>query len=307
MGSRVYFHPISDSSKEDVSSAAGKTLKALLEGEDIGVASQVALKVHTGERGNVTFIRPSNFDGIIDLLAERGATPRFTETNTAYPGARTNGADSEILAREHGFTRIPFFVADGADGFSHREVPIRNGKYYKTCMVAEGIASQRQLVVLSHFKGHIMGGFGGAIKQLGIGCASKRGKIDVHHGGVDLPRTSSPIDLNSLWRGAATVYRGPELRYRIAEYALAASQVRSCIYVNFALSITAECDCDGKAMAPLYQDLGIFASTDPVAVDKACFDALEERERKVPFEGGEIFAYAEKIGLGSTDYVTMRV
>ena len=150
--------------------------------------------------------------------------------------------------------------------------------------------------MLSHFKGHILSGFGGAIKMLGLGFASGRGKTEIHSK-VAIPNGQA-INWTKIW----TIYIGKEFRQRSAEYALAASQNKKFIYINFALNLVKNCDCDGRVMKPIYKDLGIFASTDPVAIDKACFDLLAQRENKKPYKGDDIFDYAQHIGLGSAEY-----
>ena len=149
---------------------------------------------------------------------------------------------------------------------------------------------------MSHFKGHMATGFAGAIKMLGIGFASRNGKIEAH------TKNYSPAQKTINWNDMEKLYWGDIFSERVAEYALAAVNKKTYIYINFMLNITKDCDCDGMVMKPIYKNVGVFASTDPVAIDKACYDELERREGKKPFTGEKIFEYAETLGLGSRRY-----
>jgi len=291
--STVYFTPVDKNST--LSDIARRLLQTVIEENQITLEKTIPLKVHFGQPGNQTFIKPNNFKGIIDYLAEQQIKTYYIETNTAT-GPREYKIGHENTAKEHGFTQIPVVIADGVDGFDHQLVSIENGKHFKQCKIASKLAEQKQIIVLSHFKGHILSGLAGAIKMLGVGFASGRGKTELHSS-VEM-KHDQKID----WTDWTKLYQQNDFIERSTEYALAAIKNKNMIYVNFAISITKNCDCDGEAMTPIYKDLGIFASTDPVAIDKACFDMLEKREGKKPFTGDAIFSYAEKLGLGSTKY-----
>ncbi len=292
----VYFHALKNKpGTKEVSGWARKLLERLISENKISLQKEIPLKVHTGQPGNITFIRPDNFDGIIDYLTEKKIKTYFVETGMVN-GPRSKGITHRLVAQKHKFTKIPLVIADGEDGEDHVLVAIKKGKYFKKCMIASKLIKPKQIIVLSHFKGHIDAGFGAALKMLGIGFASRRGKMDVHS--KNYSEALQSID----WSQEEKQYHGPIFRQRMAEYALAAVKDKQNIYINFALSLVENCDCDGVPMRPIYKDLGIFASLDPVAIDKACFDLLAKRESKKPFPGDEVFAYAEKIGLGSTRY-----
>jgi len=292
----VFFKPLQNQSVQEISNIAKELFKKVVEKNTLSLEKKIAVKVHTGEPGNITFIRPEHFNGVIDYLEQLGCSPYFIETNTVT-GARSKGSNHQIVAKKHGFTRIPFVMADGEDGDEDVDIPVSHGKHFSSAHIATLLANQKQIIVMSHFKGHIASGFGGAIKMLGIGFASRNGKMDVHI--KNCPPTQKTID----WSEGEKLHRGDIFSERVAEYALAAVNNKQYIYVNFMLNITKDCDCDGTAMEPIYKNVGVFASTDPVAIDKACYDALEQREGKKPFTGDTIFKYAEALSLGSQKYM----
>lgn len=180
--SNVYFIPLADDpAKEEISSAAGKLFEHIIEAENITLEKKIPLKVHCGEAGNRTFITPDCFNKVIDLLEERSIDCCFMETSVLYGGKRRNKQAHTQLAQDHGFTRIPFVIADGESGESAYDVPIE-GKHFKHCHLGKDFEPYQQLLVMSHFKGHALAGFGGSIKQLSMGFASKGGKMAMHLG-----------------------------------------------------------------------------------------------------------------------------
>lgn len=335
----VYFTPISNYSEtEKVSNGARELLKRIVKDEGILLEKKIPLKVHFGEKGNLTFIKSDNYEGIIDYLKENGSETFFIETNVLYRGQRTKRKNHVKLAIKHGFTQIPIVIADGDIGEDYEEVEIRM-KNLDNCKIAKEISKQKQMIVLSHFKGHIGAGFGGAIKQLGMGCAARGGKLEQHANTVPIinflqckkckkcvqkcPSDAINIGLFSRINKqkcigcAACISVCPQgsikinwigtiskkFYERMAEYAYAAQKTRQNIYISFALNITKNCDCEGHVMKPFVRDLGIFASTDPVAIDMACLDKLSEREDRTVFRRGRyILDYSESIGLGKKEY-----
>lgn len=291
----VYFYPYASENNATRPHLVKKIFQKLVEESNIQLEKELPLKIHPGQPGNETYIKPNSYSELIRFLQSKNINTYFIETNVAG-GERSSEKTHIKAALDHGFNQIPYRVADGENGFDQVEVPIEGGKYFKSCKIAAKLASLNQIIVLSHFKGHIMSGFGGAIKMLGIGFASKRGKIEEHSKNI------IPDDETVDWSNEAALYTGTAFRERTAEYALAAVNHKQYIYITFAENFTANCDCDGEKMPLVYKDLGLFASTDPVAIDKACFDLLAKREGKKPFEGDEIFEYAERLGLGSTQY-----
>lgn len=336
---KVYFKPIqSYGMTEQINAVATDLLKIIEENEQVELQKFIPLKVHLGEKGNTTFIAPRNFQGIIDYLHNKDIKTAFLETNVLYRGQR-NSIDKHLkVAAEHGFTAIPVIIGDGEMGEEYELVEI-NQKHFKDCKIATAVTKENQLIVLSHFKGHAMAGFGGAIKQLAMGCASKGGKLAQHANAI--PKISSskckacqacavkcpenaititkkatisaercvgcascmaacPHEaISNSWLASLT----GAFNERLAEYAYAAAKGKQNIYITFALNITKNCDCEGHPMKPIAKDIGIFASLDPVAIDQACLDVLDKREGKKIFRRGRhTLAYAEKIGLGSRSY-----
>lgn len=337
--SKVYFKPIDSYSKTDeINEAAASLLKIIRDTEELTLNHFIPLKVHLGEKGNKTFIEPKNFDGIIDYLNESNIDTAFVETNVLYRGQRNAKENHLKVAKDHGFNRIPVIIADGETGEAYELVDIHQ-KHFDHCMIAKDIAREKQMIVLSHFKGHMIAGFGGAIKQLAMGCSSKGGKLAQHANSI--PKISSrkckacnacvikcPVNtititkkakidkklcvgcascmavcpygaISNSWFASLT----KSFNERLAEYALGAAKGKSNIYITFALNITKNCDCEGHAMLPIAKDIGIFASLDPVAIDQACLDILDKNEgRRVFRKGRYTLEYAEKIGLGSRNY-----
>ncbi len=336
----VYFTPIeSYQETANIRVAAKNLLKTVIDTEHITLQPHVPLKVHFGEKGNTTFIGAQNFEGIIEYLHEQQVQVSFIETNTLYRGERTTRTTHINLAKEHGFTQIPIIIADGEHGEDFENVEI-NQKHFRTCKIGKEIAHQKQMIVISHFKGHLLAGFGGAIKQLAMGCAARGGKLEQHANAIPLinpfsckkcrscvshcpadaiqigwlPRINrqkcigcasclaicpfGAISLNPLRASFSTTFYE-----KLAEYALAAHKDKSNIYLSFALNITQNCDCNGRTMKPVAGDLGILASTDPVAIDQACLDLLDQRNgQKVFSRGRQTLNYGEQIGLGHRIY-----
>jgi uncharacterized Fe-S center protein len=336
---KVYYKNVSSYANTDVVNlSAAEILKYLLDKENITLESRVPLKVHFGEKGNTTFIEPKNYDGIISYLKELDVDSEFIETNVLYRGERVNKEKHLALAREHGFVQLPIKIADGDLGEQFEEVQIAK-KHYKYCKIARDIASQKQMILLNHFKGHVLAGFGGAVKQLAMGCASRSGKLEMHS--QSIPRINrfkctgckacaevcpqsavavknkARIDkdrcigctscLGTCPSAAITngwlASLGGSFKERLAEYAYAAAKDKDFIYINFALNITKTCDCHGFSTKRVSEDIGIFASLDPVAVDQACLDMLEKINAKKMFRRGRhTLKYAEEIGLGNRRY-----
>ena len=220
----------------------------------------VAVKMHSGEKGNKNYLRPEFVKDVINYV--HGTV---VECNTAYEGARNSTEKHRELIKEHEWDKyFPFDLLD-AEG-PDMELDIPNGKVLKKNYVGKDLAKYDSLLVLSHFKGHAMGGYGGALKQLSIGCASSAGKTLIHTAGVTNDQTKLFGNL-------------PEQDRFLEAMADAASSVveyfkGNAVYINVMKNISIDCDCDGNASAPCMQDIGILASTDSVAVDQACLDLV---------------------------------
>jgi len=307
---KVYYQPITNKSKWN--STAKIVLKKLIADSKIKLEKDITLKIHSGEPGNISFIKPKYMNAVIDYLEEENVKTVFMETNTAG-GPRSTGKNHRQIAKTHGFTRIPFIVADGDDGRDQVLVSIKNGKHFKQCKIARKLHESKQVLVISHFKGHCMTGYGGAIKMLGIGYASKRGKIEAHaipeipeNETIDWDKAKNESSTGQINWNEEYVYANFSFMERTAEYALAAKKPND-IHLIYAVSLVENCDCDSTKMTPIYADLGVFASRDPVAIDKAMLDMLDKRQGKATYTGRYILDYAQKIGLGSKSYQLIKV
>ena len=258
---------------------------------------KVAVKMHSGEKGNQNYLRP---EFVKDMVQHVNGT--VVECNTAYEGARNSTEKHRELIKEHEWEKyFPFDLLD-AEG-PDMELDIPNGKVLKKNYVGKDLKNYDSLLVLSHFKGHAMGGFGGALKQLSIGCASSRGKTLIHTAGVTDDQTKLFENL-------------PEQDRFLEAMADAASSVvdyfkGNAVYINVMKNISVDCDCDGNAKAPCMKDMGILASVDPVAVDQACLDLVygsddpgKEKliQRIESLHGVHTVEAADELGFGTREY-----
>ncbi|MBE6008264.1 MAG: DUF362 domain-containing protein [Lachnospiraceae bacterium] len=335
--SKVYFIPVlTIYDTERITKATKVLLEKLKEDSGIVLDDVTPIKVHFGEKGNITYIGAENYDGIIDFIKENGSEPAYIETNVLYKGERMT-RDSHIkLAVEHGFTQAPVIIADGDHGESYTEVEI-NKKNFRTCKIGREFEKYKKMIVVSHFKGHGVAGFGGAIKQLAMGCAARGGKLAQHDNTIptvfsekcvgckvcanNCPVKAITVDPTAVIDESKCVGCAACMNYckfdaigndwdnsnkgsfneRIAEYAYAAASGKENMYISLALNITKHCDCEGHAMDTIAPDYGIFASLDPVAIDKACLDMVNRK--KMVFKKGEYtLSYGKEIGLGDTEY-----
>ncbi len=342
---KVFFKALEESySPSDPGKYAKELLEKLIESHGLSLAKKVPLKVHFGEKGNQTFVGSENYLGIIEYLQQNDIETCYIETNVLYGGQRNNRTAHLKTAAEHGFTQIPIEIADGEVGQDFHEISIE-GNQFKSCLIASGFKQYEQMIVLAHFKGHLMAGFGGAIKQLAMGCASRGGKMAQHLSvkpfiipflckkcgacqkvcGVDAitlgrwPKINrgkcvgcaactGVCPHNAIHTNYLRFFLLGKFTEKIAEYAYAAQKNKKNIYLNFAMNITSGCDCEGRKMKVLMPDVGIFASTDPVAIDQACLDMIDEKAGKKLFKRGrEVLDFAEKLGMGSKKYEIVRL
>ena len=254
---------------------------------------KVAVKLHSGEKGNKNYLRPSYVEELVNYV--HGTV---VECNTAYPGARNTTEKHRHLMDEHEWTK--YFNVDIMDSEGPDLVlEIPNGKQIKKNFVGKHIANYDSMLVLSHFKGHAMGGFGGALKQLSIGCASSYGKAYIHGAGnpdENRFKTDQLSFVTAMGDAASSVHKYFK---------------GNIVYITAMVNISIDCDCDGNASAPCMQDIGLLASTDPVAIDQACIDIIynstdpgknkliKRIEEKL---GTNIIKVAEEDGAGSRQY-----
>ncbi len=288
MGAKVYF------TKEITPEKVIELYKLL--GHEL--KGRVAVKLHSGEQGNQNFLKPEFWKPMIEYVK---GTP--VECNTAYPGARDTTAKHIDLLKKHGWTEqfdMELMDAEGPDV----ELDIPDGKVIKKNYVGKGIEKYDSMLVLAHFKGHPMGGFGGALKQLSIGVASSYGKKNIHGAG-----------------NTEGNYFGTEQDLFLASMADAASSVakhfgEDILYINVMKNLSVDCDCCEVAEDPCMKDIGMLASTDPVAIDRACLDLIYSSddpgrdhfiERVETRHGAYTIECAEKLGMGTTDYELIEI
>ena len=274
----------------------------------LGVKAEgrVAVKISTGEAGGHNYLKPELIGDFV-----KHVNGKLVECNTAYAGKRMNTADHLDVIDDHGFNTIGGVDIMDADG--EIKIPVRDTTYMHYNIVGKNLQNYDCMINLAHFKGHQMGGFGGVLKNASIGVASRNGKTYIHTNGQS-------EDYTHLWD-----FIQPENQDKFLEcMANAAAAVHDyfkgkVIYINVMNSMSIDCDCNGNPAAPELKDMGILASTDPVALDKACLDlvfnhkASEGDDEKPLIErinrqhGTYIVDYAEKIGLGTKNYQLVEI
>lgn len=321
-----------------------------------------AIKLHFGEAGSDGYINPVFVRQVVDKVKESGSRPFLTDTNTLYLGSRADAVDHITTAISHGFdyavVNAPVIIADGLRGSNVTPVPVQ-GRHFSSVMIAGDIAAARSMIVLTHFKGHEVAGFGGAIKNLAMGCATPAGKREQHSARPTVVRdlcigcrTCLPVcpeHAIEIDEGSALISRDrcigcfecmtvcpehaidvdwetdiPSFTERMVEYAAGAVQTKQgrIGYMNFLLNITPDCDCVPWSDLAIVPDIGILASDDPVAIDAASFDLVNQQigypdsmltdhfaagEDKFAglrcvTDGRRQVQYAEEIGLGTRAY-----
>lgn len=329
----------------------------------------VAIKIHFGELGNISYLRPNYARAVVDVVKELGGKPFLTDCNTMYPGSRKNALEHLYCAWENGFTPLtvgcPILIGDGLKGTDDVEVPVVGGEYVKAAKIGRAVMDADIFISLSHFKGHEMTGFGGSIKNIGMGCGSRAGKTEQHSGGQpqidpEMCRgcklcmaqcANGGLEFNAETRKMEVNYtncvgcgrclgacnfdaisfeneQAPTmLNRRMAEYAKAVVDGRPQFHISIIVDVSPNCDCHAENDAPILPDIGMFASTDALALDQACADACLAA---TPLPGSQLYdhihadgfcdhhdhfknstpesewrsclEHAEKIGLGSREY-----
>ncbi len=279
---KVYF-------KEEITSESLIQIFKALETE---LKGKLAIKISSGEPGGHNFLNPQLIKGLIDKLEGT-----IIECNTAYGGKRAKSKDHWQALKNHGFMDIA--PCDIMDENGELELPVNGGTHLTTNYVGANFANYDSMLVLSHFKGHMMGGFGGALKNMSIGIASANGKAVIH--GAGEPEKIWTADHDSFLESMA------EADKSVVEY----MGKENILYINIANKLSVDCDCDAHPADPEMADLGIFASLDPVAVDQACVDAVYASkdegkaaliERMESRNGIHTVNTAAKLGLGTVEY-----
>ena len=293
-------------------------LKRLIRAAGIGEIDMdnkfVAIKMHFGELGNLGFLRPNYAKAVADVVKELGGKPFLTDCNTLYVGSRKNALEHLYCAWENGFTPMtvgcPILIGDGLKGTDDVAVPV-NGEYIKEAKIGRAIMDADVFISLNHFKGHEMAGFGGAIKNIGMGCGSRAGKKEQHHNGQPSVHQDKCVGCKACMKECANqglafdettrkmhivtencVGCGrcigacnfdaidfsswaavKDLNCRMAEYAKAVVDGRPNFHISLIVDVSPNCDCHAENDAPILPNIGMFASFDPLALDQACVDA----------------------------------
>ena len=369
MPSKVYFSDMRANAKhESLPQKVNKLFKVAGFSDLVGEDELIAIKLHFGEKGGTAFIHPVFVRQVVDRVKEAGGKPFLTDTNTLYVGARANSVDHLQTAIENGFSyatvNAPIIIADGLFGKNFVEVPL-DGAHFGAVKIGSEVANADGMIVLSHTKGHIITGFGGAIKNLGMGCGNRGGKQMMHSSlkpkvgqeGCKICRTClkwCPADAILMTEKSAEIEHDKcigcgectvvcptraikiqwkseavDVQERMAEYAWGAVKDKQgkvgCF--NFVMNVTPDCDCNAWSDAYIVNDVGILASTDPVAIDQAAIDlingqtGLKNTRLESNFEPGEDkfkgvypnadheaqLRHAESLGMGSREYELVRI
>ena len=273
-----------------------------------------AIKLHFGEPGNLSYLRPNYAKAVADVVKELGGVPFLTDCNTLYAGRRKNALEHLDSAYENGFspfsTGCQVIIGDGLKGTDDIEVPVEGGVYVKNAKIGRAIMDADVFLSLSHFKGHEATGFGGALKNIGMGCGSRAGKMEQHSAGKPEVNQAKCVGCKQCARQCAhsaisygegrkaaidhskcvgcgrcigvcnfDAIHNPndcandELNAKIAEYSKAVVAGRPHFHISLVIDVSPYCDCHGENDAPILPDVGMFASFDPVALDQSCADA----------------------------------
>ncbi|MDR0977515.1 MAG: DUF362 domain-containing protein [Endomicrobium sp.] len=326
-----------------------KFLKAVKLFSCVKARNFVAVKMHFGEEGNNGYIKPEYVSNAVKIIREKTAYPYLTDASTIYVGKRSDAYHHLLIAAKHGFNidtcGCPVLIADGLRGNAEVKVDV-NLKHFKTVTIAFDIYNADSFVFLSHFKGHEITGFGGALKNIGMGCGSKAGKYAMHHSSqpavnnkdcigcgncvehcfqnalslvnkkVVMDKTKCAGCGQCMVSCAFNVFKlnwnegSAAVQEKIVEYAYGVLKNKKAAYINFLNHISKFCDCFSLAKnAPLIDDIGVVAGTDPVAVDQASYDLVnkacgENLFRKIypEIDPAVQLEYAQKIGLGVRSY-----
>ena len=329
----------------------------------------VAIKMHFGELGNISYLRPNYARAVVDVVKELGGKPFLTDCNTMYPGSRKNALEHLECAWQNGFTPLtvgcPILIGDGLKGTDDVEVPVDGGEYVEKAKIGRAIMDADVFISLTHFKGHEMTGFGGTIKNIGMGCGSRAGKKEQHASGkpqiaadacrgcrrcqkecangglvfdeqtrkmhvddahcVGCGRCLGACNFDAISFASSNAVK--VLNCRMAEYTKAVVDGRPQFHISLIVDVSPNCDCHGENDVPILPNIGMFVSTDPLALDQACVDACLAAQ---PMPGSQLakhladpafhdhhdhfinstpesewrscLEHAEKIGLGSREY-----
>ena len=274
----------------------------------------VAIKMHFGELGNISYLRPNYAKAVADVVKELGGKPFLTDCNTMYPGSRKNALEHLECAWENGFTPLsvgcPILIGDGLKGTDDIDVPVNGGEYVKNAKIGRAVMDADVFISLTHFKGHEATGFGGTLKIIGVGCGSRAGKMEMHSAGK--PHVDQDLCIGCRQCAKVCAHDAPQfenkkayidhdkcvgcgrcigvcpkdavqpasdesndiLNCKIAEYTKAVVDGRPNFHISLVIDVSPYCDCHAENDAAIVPNIGMFASFDPVALDMACADAV---------------------------------
>ena len=314
MASKVYFADLRADMHENLQQKLTRLMKTAGMGDIDFQDKFVAIKLHFGEPGNLAFLRPNWARTVADFVKERGGKPFLTDCNTLYVGGRKNALDHMDSAMLNGFnpmtTGCQIIIADGLKGSDEVEVPVAGGEYVKNAKIGRAVMDADVFISLTHFKGHETAGFGGCLKNIGMGCGSRAGKMEQHNAGKPHVAEKYCIGCGQCRRicahGAPIIENGKahidhdkcvgcgrciavcpkdavqinwdesttNLNYKIAEYTKAVVDGRPCFHISLVIDVSPTCDCRPENDMAIVPNVGMFASFDPVALDMACVDAV---------------------------------
>ena len=312
--SKVYFTDLRAKNGDNLLQKLQRLIKTAGIGNIDFENKYVAIKIHFGEPGNLAFLRPNYAKAVADVVKELGGKPFLTDCNTLYVGGRKNALDHLDSANLNGFnpttTGCQILIADGLKGTDEALVPVEGGTYVKEAKIGRAIMDADIVISLNHFKGHEAAGFGGALKNLGMGCGSRAGKMEMHSAGK--PHVNQDLCIGCKMCAKICAHDAPQfenkkayidhdkcvgcgrcigvcprdavlpasdesndiLNCKIAEYTKAVIQGRPNFHINLVIDVSPYCDCHGENDAAIVPNVGMFASFDPVALDVACADAV---------------------------------
>ena len=314
MASKVYFADLRTDVHENLQQKLTRLRKTAGMGDIDFQDKFVAIKLHFGEPGNLAFLRPNWARTVADFVKERGGKPFLTDCNTLYVGGRKNALDHMDSAMLNGFnpmtTGCQIIIADGLKGSDEVEVPVVGGEYVKNAKIGRAVMDADVFISLTHFKGHEEAGFGGCLKNIGMGCGSRAGKMEQHnagkphvaekhcigcgqcrkicaHGAPIIENGKAHIDHDKCVGCGRCIAVCPKnavqinwdettinLNRKIAEYTKAVVDGRPCFHISLVIDVSPNCDCRPENDMAIVPNVGMFASFDPVALDMACVDAV---------------------------------
>lgn len=314
MASKVYFADLRADVHENLQQKLTRLMKTAGMGDIDFQDKFVAIKLHFGEPGNLAFLRPNWARTVADFVKERGGKPFLTDCNTLYVGGRKNALDHMDSAMLNGFnpmtTGCQIIIGDGLKGSDEVEVPVVGGEYVKNAKIGRAVMDADVFISLTHFKGHEEAGFGGCLKNIGMGCGSRAGKMEQHNAGKPHVAQKHCIGCGQCRKicahGAPIIENGKahidhdrcvgcgrciavcpkdavridwdesttNLNCKIAEYTKAVVDGRPCFHISLVIDVSPNCDCRPENDMAIVPNVGMFASFDPVALDMACVDAV---------------------------------